>query len=152
MTLWEGTTQGLAQITITNTAGLHRALPLTYPYLPWYLGRYGTTCYQHPTISPSPSRSPSIICPFEPFTPAEASIFLVFLVPPTCHTTLRVLGWPRSTSITPGLSTKREKLHLETTHRTLRADVTRRRRPLARRARPRPRRPNDRDQALAWRR
>lgn len=68
---------------------------------------------------PAPSKFPSlvtfsVVCPKVPFTSAWSSPFLAFLRHLPCVTTLRVLGWDRSTSITPGLSPKLQKLELGT--------------------------------------
>lgn len=68
---------------------------------------------------PAPSNFPSLItfsamCPDEPSNPAWPESFLAFLRDLPSIKVLRVLGWPRSVSFTPGLNIQLQKLHLET--------------------------------------
>lgn len=70
---------------------------------------------------PAPSNFPSlvtlsVVCPRDSSTPAWSDSFLAFLRGLPSLKALRVLGWPRSTSFTPGLNTELQKLHLDTWH------------------------------------
>lgn len=68
---------------------------------------------------PSPSNFPSlvtfsVVCPDKPSNPAWSSSFLSFLRDLPSIKSLRVLGWPRSISFTPGLNKQLQTLHLDT--------------------------------------
>lgn len=70
---------------------------------------------------PAPSNFPSlvtlsVVCPRNSPTPAWSDSFLALLRGLPNLKALRVFGWPRSTSFTPGLNTGLQKLHLDTWH------------------------------------
>lgn len=68
---------------------------------------------------PAPSNLPSLVtfsvmCPDQLSSPEWSDSLLAFLWGLPSIKVLRVLGWPRSISFTPGLNKQLQKLHLET--------------------------------------
>ncbi|KAJ4386835.1 hypothetical protein N0V93_009733 [Gnomoniopsis smithogilvyi] len=68
---------------------------------------------------PSPANFPclvtlSVVCPRAPVSLAWSTHFMAFVRDLPRITTLRVLGWDRSTSFRPGLNKRLQKLHLKT--------------------------------------